>query len=143
MEMNDLIKKAENAEQFCELLKEEGYTLEEEHAKKLFEHAGENDQEEVSEDELFAVDGGMTRDYAKEGCAASVRYGSDCWGTDGGCWVINIDYAHMPLKERCPSCGKQTIYLSHEGVDVYYYKCRSCRSEFISLPWKEEWEKVR
>lgn len=140
MAVKDLIRKAENAGQFYELLKEEGYTLEEETAKRLFEQEKRAANEEVSEEELAVVSGG--RDYATEGCAATVEYGSSCWGTDSGCFVANIEYAHAPGKELCPVCGKQTTYMSHEGVNVFYYTCRSCGSEFIDLPWRDTWLKI-
>ena len=98
MAVKDLIRKAENAGQFYELLKEEGYTLEEETAKRLFEQEKRAANEEVSEEELAVVSSG--RGSATEGCAATVEYGSSCWGTDGGCFMANIEYDHAPGEEH-------------------------------------------
>ncbi len=57
---------------------------------------------ELSVDELAAVSGGVTyRDWQKEGCAASVEKGSDCWGTDGGCLLHNISYYGVSESDRC------------------------------------------
>ena len=141
--MNYMRTWAETAEQFYDSLINEGYTLAEDQAKKLYELETQSTPEEVSEDELAAVSGGHDRDYATDGCAATVEYGSDCWNTDGGCWLINIDYDHMPLKDKCPWCGFQTVYMSHEGVNVFYYTCRTCECEFISLPWKQTWDRIK
>ena len=56
----------------------------------------------VSPDELEAMSGGETvqvgcdaiqyRSRSAQGCAATVEEGSDCWGVDGGCELINICY---------------------------------------------------
>ena len=97
--------------------------------------------QDMSEQELDSVSGGIfdERDYAADGCAASVEYGSDCWGTDGGCHVVHIQYSHPPVKEKCWECGKQTVYMSFEGVNVYYYTCRTCGAKYIQFnrnPWK-------
>ena len=57
---------------------------------------------ELSVDELDAVSGGVTtRNWQREGCAATVEAGSDCWGTDGGCSVSNISYYGVSESDRC------------------------------------------
>lgn len=95
----------------------------------------------VSEAELDSVNGGIfsERDYAKDGCAATVEYGSDCWGTDGGCKVVNIQYDHPPVKQKCDVCGKQTVYKHDLGINVFNYTCRNCGARYIQnagMPWK-------
>ena len=60
------------------------------------------EDKKLSTDELDAVSGGVTtRDWQKEGCAATVEAGSDCWGTDGGCLACNISYSGVSESDRC------------------------------------------
>lgn len=71
--MNYMRTWAETAEQFYDSLINEGYTLAEDQAKKLYELETQSTPEEVSEDELSTISGGYDRDYATEGCAATVE----------------------------------------------------------------------
>lgn len=141
--VKDIILNAENAKQFQALLKEAGRELSLEEAESMFTYLTKG--EEVSEDELTAVSGGFgdERDYAADGCAASVEFGSDCWGIDGGCSMVNVRYNHPPRVEKCPACGEQTIYMSHEGYNVFYFSCHSCGAEFIQWPGKKKWDRLR
>ena len=97
MELNDLFKKANNASQFYELAKEEGFNLTEEEAGRAFEEMLNTTSGELSEDELLAVSGG--RDYPVSGCAATVEFGSSCWGTDGGCASCSASFHKVPGKD--------------------------------------------
>ena len=138
MELNDLFKKANNASQFYELDKEEGFNLTEEVAGRAFEEMLNTTSGELSEDELLAVSGG--RDYPVSGCAATVEFGSSCWGTDGGCARVNIRYNRPPLEMRCPRCGAQTVYQSHTIGSVVFYGCASCSASFHKVPGKDVWK---
>ncbi len=83
---------------------------------------------EPSEDELEAATGG-SRDFAKEGCAATVEFDSHCWGTDGGCTVVNIKYENAPIGFRCSVCGKKQIFIDTKGsTDImkHVYVCKNC-----------------
>ena len=80
------------------LCAEAGFDCTDEDAKQLLEKT------KISPDELESLSGGAqrkevlncsfchTRSSKDSGCAATVEEGSDCWGTDGGCMVCNINY---------------------------------------------------
>ena len=98
---------------------------------KGFEQAGR----ELSLDELEAVSGGeefslihwgkIFRDYAQEGCAATVEPDSHCWGTDGGCTAVDRFYSHKPIWVKCPDCG---VYL-YESSEKYG-RCIVCGKSY-------------
>ncbi len=119
-------------------MKEEGQELNRKEAEKLYLQY--TNGEELSEDELRAISGGETRDYATQGCAATVCYGSDCWGTDGGCFAINIEYEHEPLPVYCPECRATTVYLSYQSEGKACYICRSCGAEIIRPEIIDPWQ---
>ena len=142
MDIKDIILNAKSVEQFRDLMKEEGRELSQEEAESMFSYLVKG--EELSENELTAVSGGWGgdyRDYASEGCEATVEIGSDCWGIDGGCEMVNVRYEHAPCN-TCPSCGAQAIYRNDGGVNVFYYTCRSCGARFIKWPDKKKWDKI-
>lgn len=90
-------------------------------------HRREEDGKKLSLDELESVAGG-TRDWATEGCAATVEPGSWCW-SDDHCPVIVEHYDHQPLNVYCPKCGMY-FYTEYRGKDQYYV-CKACNySEF-------------
>ena len=94
---------ADSQEEVTELLKANG--REDVPAQEVWEKVQQRrtqDGVELSLEELEDVAGG--RNWWTEGCAATVEPGSDCWGTDGGCYAINLDYEWMP-NEKCPRCG--------------------------------------
>jgi len=92
-------------------------------------------ERELSLDELEAVSGGeefslihwgkIFRDYAQEGCAATVEPDSHCWGTDGGCTAVDRFYSHKPIWVKCPDCG---VYLYKSGER--YGRCIVCRKGY-------------
>ena len=137
-ELRAALRKAKPEEVEAILAKAGQEATEEEIERLKFElnRAAEHDGEEVSLDELDAVGGGdaiWERSYYMEGCAATVEFGSSCWGTDGGCSFVNIEYLGGPVNVKC-SCGhymyKDTIQLvcdTHEGA-YGVLKCPYCKS---------------
>lgn len=99
---------------------------------------GERDGEALSLDEMEAVArGAADRDWLAEGCAATGVPDSSCWGTDGGCWVANIDYENGPNDVRCPyKCGARYTFKSSKGYwttdgDLFTIcQCRECGRTF-------------
>ncbi len=125
------IMEAQSAKEIQKILKEHDLDYDLSQAESIFSAKQKlSVREEMSEDELSAVSGGaQSRDYATEGCAATVEWGSDCWGTDGGCIAINISYSHKPFNVPCPRCGAYTFYMAEQ--DKYsdcdsMYGCRTC-----------------
>ena len=72
-----------------------------------------NWSEKLDLNELDAVAGGA-RDYAKEGCAATVEVGSWCWSNDH---CMHWDVTYVNLWSVCPDLQP------HEFVNG---KCRRC-----------------
>jgi predicted RNA-binding Zn-ribbon protein involved in translation (DUF1610 family) len=109
--------------------------------KKEMKSKEELMEQKISEEEMSSVNGGMfeERDYAADGCAATVQFGSNCWGVDGGCDAININYIHAPVKKRCPACGQQVVYMDYEGVNVFYYTCKNCGAQYIDFGGNGNW----
>lgn len=147
------IMAAQSAEEVLQILHENDPEYDLSQAEDIFSRITDLADRKLSEDELDAVSGGAEhRDYATEGCAATVEPRSDCWGTDGGCIAININYAHRPRSERCPRCGAYTYYLAVQ--DPYsdcdsMFGCRSCGlyakgfDIYVFPFWKEEKYKPR
>lgn len=103
------LKDAGNPDEIRRILTESGYTPSEEavnNIRELINAETETKCRVLSTDELSAVSGGATeRDYATEGCAATVENGSHCFGTDGGCLIVNIDFIHP----RCSSAARAAV----------------------------------
>ena len=140
-ELREKLLTADSAEKVAELLKADGQEVEPDDVEKLWTEVTkkrQKDDRELSVDELEAVSGGVEqRDYWGQGCAATVEPGSDCWGTDGGCSVNNIEYQHMP-NGFCPDCGRpycvNEINSSLIGLHRKTTWCYYCNS------WsREEW----
>ena len=135
METNreELKKKAMEAasvEEIMEIVRSAGEEITEEEAKQLFEKAqGRKEDKALSLDELESVSGGSDRDWAKDGCAATVEYGSLC-GSDDYCNIWDVTYDHPPLGSKCPNCGT-SLYRSYEidypyMREVAYKRCKNC-----------------
>ena len=128
-ELMGILLQARSAEEAAALLKEVGVDAPQ--AERIWnEISAFRDDKELSIDELEAVSGGVEqRDYWGQGCAATVESGSDCWGTDGGCSVNNIEYQHMP-NGFCPDCGRpyfvEEIYSSLIGLHRKTTCCNYC-----------------
>ena len=136
-EQKDRLLQARSAEEAAVLLKEAGVDAPQ--AERIWnEISAFREDKELSLDELETVSGGVNhRDYWGSGCAATVEPGSDCWGTDGGCSVHNIEYKHMP-NGFCPDCGRpycvNEINSSLIGLHRKTTWCYYCNS------WsREEW----
>ena len=135
MEKEDLVQQlmnAETAEEIQQILIQNGYEISDERSEFIKEVVkASSEYKSLSMDELSSVSGGATtnRDYATAGCAATVEPDSHCWGTDGGCFAVNVDYDHYPLGCACPRCGAHTFYIAKKDPhnDIHsMYACRTC-----------------
>ena len=118
-ELEARLMKAASAEEVTAILKDAGIEISAEEAEKTFEKAREireADGREMSMEELDAVAGGAIdfRWYSKVGCAATVEPGSNCWGTDGGCTHIHVEYYDRPISVKCSNCG---TYMYKQNLD--------------------------
>ena len=121
---------AKGVEEAAALLKDAG--VDEPLAEQIWNeltHQREADGRELSLDELEAVSGGADRNWATEGCAATVEYGSWC-GSNDKCIYWSVTYDFQPTSTLCPNCGKN-MYLQdriHHGDSKYeeQYRCRFC-----------------
>ena len=125
---------AASAEEVMEIVRAAGEEITAEEAASFFKAVQERKADkELALDELEAVSGGQewgnlvwVRDYSTEGCAATVEPGSDCWGTDGNCWVGNISYIPGPVDVKCPDCGAYC----YVGGRNNYLVCPKCGKGF-------------
>ena len=135
---------AASAEEVMEIVRAAGEEITAEEAASFFKAVQERKADkELSLDELEAVSGGEVfsfinfgvtfRDYAEEGCAATVEPGSHCWGTDGGCTAVDRYYSHEPIRVKCPDCG---VYLYESGDR--YGTCIVCGKGY-SLEARIQW----
>lgn len=142
----DKLMEAKGVEEVAEILRAEGW--DEAMAQRAWEevcHAKDQMGGELSLDELDAVAGGVERrDWLKEGCAATVEPSSNCWGTDGGCCELNINYLFMPSEQKCLYCDAPYTFemnLQTWGSNHYFqYECRKCGAVFRYLRGK--WERL-
>ena len=127
---------AKSEEEAAALVKANGQEITEEESALLWKEITSKrgqDGKEFSLDELEAVSGGQewgnlvwVRNYATEGCAATVEPGSNCWGTDGNCWLGNVYYILGPVDVKCPDCG---VYC-YVGGRNNYLVCPKCGKGF-------------
>ena len=128
-ELKARLLKAQSAGEMAALLKEAGE--DEALAERLWAELArrrEANGKELSPDELDAVSGGYDRDYLKDGCAATVEPGSDCWGTDS-CGVLPVIYINNPTRNICPNCGRYLCRWKTEKTtwtETYFYQCPPC-----------------
>ena len=132
----------QSAEEAAALMKADGQEITAEDAAKLWEEIErkrDSDGKELSPDELDAVSGGG-RNWLFDGCAATVEEGSDCWGTDGGCFLHNISYDYFNASLKCPNYAgphwdeEVSREVNDEyGIDKYgipkitvTYRCKYC-----------------
>jgi hypothetical protein len=126
---------AASAEEIMEIMKAAGEEITAEAAAQLFEKAqAKKTDKELSLDELEAVAGGEDRDWLRDGCAATVEAGSDCYGTDM-CGLWPVTYEHRPTRHKCSVCGGILYSNGSTGggffeEEVYHYKCASCGAQF-------------
>ena len=122
-EQKNRLLQARSAEEVAALLREAGVDVQ--LAERLWAeltHKLEADSEELSPDELEAVSGGV-RDWATEGCAATVECGSICW-SDDHCILVVEHYTNSPISITCPRCG----------TNFYKYEQRSKTNPFAKIP---------
>ena len=133
-ELKSNLLDAKSTEEVVALAKEAGRELSEEEAKQLWrdieEHRNKPAVEEFSAEELETVSGGA-RDWLKDGCAATVEPGSDCWFSNDFCYTdLSVPYEHKPVG-TCPKCGsymylEMVEYQTNFPTEDDYYRCRSC-----------------
>lgn len=106
-------------EEAAEIMAAAGHEVSAEEAAELFEAAQARLEEgrTLDLDELDAVAGGTRGEngaepygpwggrinWARYGCAATVEPDSSCWGTDGGCDWMNIEYCNFDYSKKCPA----------------------------------------
>ena len=119
--------------QAAEVAAELGYEVTEEELIEAKKELCRQNSPEVVELDLEDMDkaAGGSRDWAAQGCAATVEAGSTCWSNDY-CVLLDVTYTHAPLNIKCPSCGN-TMYhdrtTTYYGDSVKYYKCPKCGTE--------------
>ena len=140
IDRNELKKKAmeaASAEEIMEIMKAAGEEITAEEAERFYEKVQDKKTDrELSLDELEAVAGGEDRDWLRDGCAATVEAGSDCYGTDM-CGLWPVIYEHRPTRHKCSVCGGILYSNGSTGggffeEEVYHYKCASCGAQFKS-----------
>ena len=90
--------------------------------KEIEAHRPADGLEVVDDDEMDAVSGGADRDWEKDGCAASVEYGSRCL-TDDYCSWLEVTYDnHNP----CPAGGKHDWTEDKSTPPWIVTYCRKC-----------------
>ena len=138
IDRNELKKKAmeaASAEEIMEIMKAAGEEITAEEAERFYEKVQDKKTDrELSLDELEAVAGGEDRDWLRDGCAATVEGGSDCYGTDM-CGLWPVTYEHRPTRHKCSVCGGILYSNGSTGggffeEEVYHYKCASCGAQF-------------
>ena len=126
---------AASAEEVMEIVRAAGEEITAEEAASFFKAVQERKADkELSLDELEAVAGGEDRDWLRDGCAATVEAGSDCYGTDM-CGLWPVIYEHRPTRHKCSVCGGILYSNGSTGggffeEEVYHYKCASCGAQF-------------
>jgi len=129
-ELKKKAMKAASAEAVMEIVRAAGEEITEEEAKRFFEKVqAQKEDKALSLDELEAVSGGADRNWATEGCAGTVEYGSWCDSNDK-CIVWDVTYDFQPTGHLCPNCGKNmykqnTIYLRENKYEDQY-RCKYC-----------------
>ena len=138
IDRNELKKKAmeaAGAEEIMKIMKAAGEEITAEEAERFYEKVQDKKTDrELSLDELEAVAGGEDRDWLRDGCAATVEAGSDCYGTDM-CGLWPVTYEHRPTRHKCSVCGGILYSNGSTGggffeEEVYHYKCASCGAQF-------------
>ena len=119
--------------QAAELAAELGYEVTEEELIAAEKELRRQNSPEVVELDLEDMDkaAGGSRDWATQGCAATVEAGSSCWGTDY-CVFAFVTYTHTPSSHNCPNCGSMMYFdktTSKHRVAKAHYVCPKCGAE--------------
>lgn len=142
-ELKSRLLAAQSAEEAAAMMKEGGQEITPEETAHLWEEikkVREQEGKALSVDELDAVSGGKDRDWVKDGCAATVEYGSWCSSNDM-CYTWDVTYKNQPISLTCPKCG---MFLYEDlsrppKVDKWglfhlpiYHVCKACGyTEFV------------
>ena len=130
-ELKTKLMKAQNAEEIAALLKaaDEDESLAEQLWKEVSAH---REDRQLDPDELEAVSGGTDRDWATDGCCATVGPDSWCY-TNDGCMYFSVTYDHLPCSgHKCPKCGTYLYWISvgvtagRESESIGKYVCKKC-----------------
>ena len=122
--------------QAAELAAELGYKVTEEELLEAEKDLRRQNGAQIVELDLADMDkaAGGSRDWASQGCAATVEAGSSCWGTDY-CVFAFVTYTHTPSSYKCPNCGSMMYFdrtTAKRGVAKAYYICPKCGAEQIN-----------
>ena len=126
--------------QAVELAAELGYEVTEEELIAAEKELRKQNSPEVVELDLDDMDkaAGGSRDWATQGCAATVEAGSFCWGNDY-CVLAYVTYDHAPSYNKCPKCGN-TMYFekstSKHGWKSHYI-CPKCGTKITQAIYGE------
>ena len=112
-ELKAKLREAKSLEEVEDVLKDYPGLKVEEIWKEIENHQGSKN-EKLDLDELDAVSGG-SRDWQKDGCAATCESGSWCWSNDH-CAIFDVQYdnfwktcpdghEHTPKQGVCTRCG--------------------------------------
>ena len=129
-ELRAKLNAAKNIEEVTEIVRADGQEATTEEASQLWkEIESHRTDSELSLEELEAVSGGADRNWATEGCAATVEYGSWC-GSNDKCIIRDVTYDFQPTGHLCPNCVKNmykqnTISLGG-GKYEDQYRCKYC-----------------
>lgn len=122
-----------SVEEVIGVLQADGQEISAEDAAHLWEELTRQkaqDGQELSLDELDSVSGGASMNWATDGCASTVEYGSWCDSNDN-CIIWSVTYDFQPTGRKCPNCG-MSMYLQNTakigGDNVEQYKCKVCGS---------------
>ncbi|MBP3793877.1 MAG: Nif11 family protein [Ruminococcus sp.] len=126
--------------QAAELAAELGYEVTEDELIAAEKELRKQNSSEVVELDLEDMDkaAGGSRDWATQGCAATVEAGSFCWGNDY-CILASVTYDHAPSYNKCPKCGN-TMYFekstSKHGWKSHYI-CPKCGTKITQAIYGE------
>ena len=121
---------AKSAEEVTELIKADGKEITAEDAAHLWEEISrkrEQNGKELSLDELDAVSGGADRDWATDGCAATVEPNSWC-GSNDRCFWTDVTYDNEPVDVYCTHCGTPLYTDAYFIGDIY--TCKVCQIDY-------------
>ena len=135
---------AKSAEEMTALVKAAGQEITEEDAARLWEEITRKraqDGKELSPDELEAVSGGA-RNWASNGCKATVEDDSWCWSSDA-CYYNEVVYVDFDASQKCPAYPGRHHYdqTETEFITETHMRakmvCRYCGNSYMT-----EWDRV-
>ena len=127
-ELIEKLKRADSKEELAELLHVENPASDEKDIGNLWDEISRRkaaEERELSLEELEDVAGGADRDWATEGCSATVEPGSWCWGGSDKCIEWTVTYDHPPTSYQCQKCG-MWLYEGEKSDGVTPLICKRC-----------------